>query len=110
MRQIRDVLDLATVTPSLRCQPAQTSWHRLSLSRGLVTADNISAIAGPSCWVFIDGVFVRARLGSVRSSMFPAFEVPETARNRRCSQETLLGDGVFRLLHVDRNSEFGGSG
>jgi len=54
--QIRDVLDLQTVVPSLRVSQLQTSSATTFIIRGFGNGDNNFGIE-PSVGVFIDGVF-----------------------------------------------------
>ena len=61
--QIRDVLDLQTVVPSLRVSQLQTSSATTFIIRGFGNGDNNFGIE-PSVGVFIDGVF-RSRSASV---------------------------------------------
>ncbi len=65
--QIRDVLDLQTVTPSLRVSQLQTSSATTFIIRGFGNGDNNFGIE-PSVGVFIDGVF-RSRSASALSDL-----------------------------------------
>ena len=63
--QIRDVLDLQTVTPSLRVSQLQTSSASTFIIRGFGNGDNNFGIE-PSVGVFIDGVFRSRSASAVR--------------------------------------------
>ncbi|MEM8726193.1 MAG: TonB-dependent receptor plug domain-containing protein, partial [Pseudomonadota bacterium] len=65
--QIRDVLDLQTVTPSLRVSQLQTSSASTFIIRGFGNGDNNFGIE-PSVGVFIDGVF-RSRSAAALSDL-----------------------------------------
>lgn len=65
--QIRDVLDLQTVVPSLRVSQLQTSSATTFIIRGFGNGDNNFGIE-PSVGVFIDGVF-RSRSASALSDL-----------------------------------------
>ena len=65
--QIRDVLDLQTVTPSLRVSQLQTSSASTFIVRGFGNGDNNFGVE-PSVGVFIDGVF-RSRSASALNDL-----------------------------------------
>lgn len=65
--QIRDVLDLQTVTPSLRVSQLQTSSASTFIIRGFGNGDNNFGVE-PSVGVFIDGVF-RSRSAAALSDL-----------------------------------------
>ncbi|MEP0190478.1 MAG: TonB-dependent receptor [Erythrobacter sp.] len=62
--QIRDVLDLQTVTPSLRVSQLQTASASTFIIRGFGNGDNNFGIE-PSVGVFIDGVFRSRSAGAL---------------------------------------------
>jgi len=65
--QIRDVLDLQTVTPSLRVSQLQSASATTFIIRGFGNGDNNFGIE-PSVGVFIDGVF-RSRSAAALSDL-----------------------------------------
>ena len=105
--QIRDVLDLQTVTPSLRVSQLQTSSASTFIIRGFGNGDNNFGIE-PSVGVFIDGVF-RSRSAAALS------DLPNVERIEVLSgpQSTLFGKnasaGVISVVTRAPQFEFGGS-
>ena len=104
--QIRDVLDLQTVVPSLRVSQLQTSSATTFIIRGFGNGDNNFGIE-PSVGVFIDGVF-RSRSASALSdlNMISRIEVLNGP------QSTLFGKnasaGVISVITKEPQYEFGG--
>ena len=104
--QIRDVLDLQTVVPSLRVSQLQTSSATTFIIRGFGNGDNNFGIE-PSVGVFIDGVF-RSRSASVLSdlNMIQRIEVLSGP------QSTLFGKnasaGVISVITKEPQYDFGG--
>lgn len=104
--QIRDVLDLQTVVPSLRVSQLQTSSATTFIIRGFGNGDNNFGIE-PSVGVFIDGVF-RSRSASALSdlNMIQRVEVLSGP------QSTLFGKnasaGVISVVTKEPQFEFGG--
>ncbi len=104
--QIRDVLDLQTVVPSLRVSQLQTSSATTFIIRGFGNGDNNFGIE-PSVGVFIDGVF-RSRSASALSdlNMISRVEVLNGP------QSTLFGKnasaGVISIVTKEPQHEFGG--
>jgi outer membrane receptor protein involved in Fe transport len=79
--QIGDVLDLQTVTPSLRVSQLQSAWATTFIIRGFGNGDNNFGIE-PSVGVFIDGVF------RPRSTPTSSATEPSSTRCRRMSSTT----------------------
>ena len=104
--QIRDVLDLQSVVPSLRVSQLQTSSATTFIIRGFGNGDNNFGIE-PSVGVFIDGVF-RSRSASALSdlNMIQRIEVLSGP------QSTLFGKnasaGVISVITKEPQYEFGG--
>ncbi|MEP3724859.1 MAG: TonB-dependent receptor plug domain-containing protein, partial [Parasphingorhabdus sp.] len=105
--QIRDVLDLQTVTPSLRVSQLQTSSASTFIIRGFGNGDNNFGIE-PSVGVFIDGVF-RSRSAAALSDL-PNVERIEVLNG---PQSTLFGKnasaGVISVITREPQFDFGGS-
>ncbi len=105
--QIRDVLDLQTVTPSLRVSQLQTSSASTFIIRGFGNGDNNFGIE-PSVGVFIDGVF-RSRSAAALSDL-PNVQRIEVLNG---PQSTLFGKnasaGVISVVTRPPQFEFGGS-
>ncbi|GAA4042166.1 TonB-dependent receptor [Parerythrobacter jejuensis] len=105
--QIRDVLDLQTVTPSLRVSQLQTSSASTFIIRGFGNGDNNFGIE-PSVGVFIDGVF-RSRSAAALSDL-PNVERIEVLNG---PQSTLFGKnasaGVISVVTREPQFEFGGA-
>ena len=104
--QIRDVLDLQTVTPSLRVSQLQTSSASTFIIRGFGNGDNNFGIE-PSVGVFIDGVF-RSRSAAALSDL-PNVQRIEVLNG---PQSTLFGKnasaGVISIVTQEPQFEFGG--
>lgn len=105
--QIRDVLDLQTVTPSLRVSQLQNSSSSTFIIRGFGNGDNNFGIE-PSVGVFIDGVF-RSRSASALSDL-PNVQRIEVLNG---PQSTLFGKnasaGVISVVTRPPQFEFGGA-
>ncbi len=105
--QIRDVLDLQTVTPSLRVSQLQTSSASTFIIRGFGNGDNNFGIE-PSVGVFIDGVF-RSRSAAALSDL-PNVQRIEVLNG---PQSTLFGKnasaGVISVVTREPQFEFGGA-
>ena len=105
--QIRDVLDLQTVTPSLRVSQLQTSSASTFIIRGFGNGDNNFGVE-PSVGVFIDGVF-RSRSAGALSDL-PNVERIEVLNG---PQSTLFGKnasaGVISIVTREPQFEFGGN-
>ncbi len=105
--QIRDVLDLQTVTPSLRVSQLQNSSSTTFIIRGFGNGDNNFGIE-PSVGVFVDGVFRSRSVGSVGDlANVQRIEV------LRGPQSTLFGKnasaGVISITTREPQFDFGGS-
>ncbi len=105
--QIRDVLDLQTVTPSLRVSQLQTSSASTFIIRGFGNGDNNFGIE-PSVGVFIDGVF-RSRSAAALGDL-PNVQRIEVLNG---PQSTLFGKnasaGVISVVTREPQFDFGGS-
>lgn len=105
--QIRDVLDLQSVTPSLRVSQLQTSSASTFIIRGFGNGDNNFGIE-PSVGVFIDGVF-RSRSAAALSDL-PNVQRIEVLNG---PQSTLFGKnasaGVISVVTREPQFTFGGS-
>ena len=105
--QIRDVLDLQSVTPSLRVSQLQTSSASTFIIRGFGNGDNNFGVE-PSVGVFIDGVF-RSRSAGALSDL-PNVQRIEVLNG---PQSTLFGKnasaGVISIVTREPQFEFGGS-
>ena len=105
--QIRDVLDLQTVVPSLRVSQLQTSSATTFIIRGFGNGDNNFGIE-PSVGVFIDGVF-RSRSASALSDL----NMVQRVEVLNGPQSTLFGKnasaGVISVITKEPQHEFGGS-
>ena len=105
--QIRDVLDLQTVTPSLRVSQLQTSSASTFIIRGFGNGDNNFGVE-PSVGVFIDGVF-RSRSAGALSDL-PNVQRIEVLNG---PQSTLFGKnasaGVISIVTREPQFEFGGA-
>lgn len=105
--QIRDVLDLQTVTPSLRVSQLQNSSSSTFIIRGFGNGDNNFGIE-PSVGVFIDGVF-RSRSASSLNDLANVQRI-EVLNG---PQSTLFGKnasaGVISVITRKPQFEFGGS-
>jgi outer membrane receptor protein involved in Fe transport len=104
--QIRDVLDLQTVVPSLRVSQLQTSSATTFIIRGFGNGDNNFGIE-PSVGVFIDGVF-RSRSASALSDL----NMIQRVEVLNGPQSTLFGKnasaGVISVVTKEPQYEFGG--
>lgn len=104
--QIRDVLDLQTVVPSLRVSQLQTSSATTFIIRGFGNGDNNFGVE-PSVGVFIDGVF-RSRSASALSDLNMISRVEVLSG----PQSTLFGKnasaGVISIITKEPQYEFGG--
>ncbi|MEO0906159.1 MAG: TonB-dependent receptor [Pseudomonadota bacterium] len=105
--QIRDVLDLQTVTPSLRVSQLQTSSASTFIIRGFGNGDNNFGIE-PSVGVFIDGVF-RSRSAGALSDLTNVQRI-EVLNG---PQSTLFGKnasaGVISVITREPQFDFGGT-
>ena len=105
--QIRDVLDLQTVTPSLRVNQLQTSSASTFIIRGFGNGDNNFGVE-PSVGVFIDGVF-RSRSAAALGDL-PNVQRIEVLNG---PQSTLFGKnasaGVISVVTRPPQFDFGGS-
>jgi len=104
--QIRDVLDLQTVVPSLRVSQLQTSSATTFIIRGFGNGDNNFGIE-PSVGVFIDGVF-RSRSAAAISDL----NFIQRIEVLNGPQSTLFGKnasaGVISIITKEPQYEFGG--
>ncbi|MEL7197665.1 MAG: TonB-dependent receptor [Pseudomonadota bacterium] len=105
--QIRDILDLQTVTPSLRVSQLQTSSASTFIIRGFGNGDNNFGVE-PSVGVFVDGVF-RSRSAGALSDL-PNVQRIEVLNG---PQSTLFGKnasaGVISVVTREPQFEFGGA-
>ncbi len=105
--QIRDVLDLQTVAPSLRVSQLQNSSTATFIIRGFGNGDNNFGIE-PSVGVFIDGVF-RSRSASSLNDLANVQRI-EVLNG---PQSTLFGKnasaGVISVITRAPQFEFGGA-
>ena len=106
--QIRDILDLQTVTPSLRVSQLQSASATTFIIRGFGNGDNNFGIE-PSVGVFIDGVF-RSRSAAALSDLNGVQRI-EVLNG---PQSTLFGKnasaGVISVVTKEPQYEFGGQG
>lgn len=104
--QIRDVLDLQTVVPSLRVSQLQSASATTFIIRGFGNGDNNFGIE-PSVGVFIDGVFRSRSAGAL--SDFPNLQRVEVLNG---PQSTLFGKnasaGVISIVTREPQFEWGG--
>ena len=104
--QIRDILDLQTVAPSLRVSQLQNSSSSTFIIRGFGNGDNNFGIE-PSVGVFIDGVF-RSRSASALSDLSNVQRI-EVLNG---PQSTLFGKnasaGVISVVTRKPQFQFGG--
>ena len=105
--EIRDLLDVQTVTPSLRVSQLQNSASTTFIIRGFGNGDNNFGIE-PSVGVFIDGVF-RSRSAGALGDLVNVNRI-EVLRG---PQSTLFGKnasaGVISVLTREPQFDFGGS-
>jgi len=105
--QIRDLLDLQTVAPSLRVSQLQSSTATTFIIRGFGNGANNIGIE-PSVGVFIDGVFRSRSAGQIG-------DLGNVSRVEvlRGPQSTLFGKnasaGVISIVTQEPGDEFGGS-
>ncbi|WP_427964878.1 TonB-dependent receptor [Altererythrobacter sp.] len=104
--QIRDLIDLQSVTPSLRVSQLQSSSNTTFIIRGFGNGDNNFGIE-PSVGVFIDGVFRSRSAGSLGDlANVQRIEV------LRGPQSTLFGKnasaGVISVITREPQFTFGG--
>lgn len=105
--QIRDILDLQTIAPSLRVSQNQSSTATTFIIRGFGNGANNIGIE-PSVGVFIDGVFRSRSAGQIG-------DLANVSRVEvlRGPQSTLFGKnasaGVISVVTKEPGSEFGGS-
>ncbi len=104
--QIRDVIDLQSVVPSLRVGQLQSSAQTNFIIRGFGNGDNNPGIE-PSVGVFIDGVFRSRSAGAI--SDLPSLERIEVLRG---PQSTLFGKnasaGVINVVTQKPTGEASG--
>lgn len=104
--QIRDLLDLQTVAPSLRVSQLQSSTNTTFIIRGFGNGANNIGVE-PSVGVFIDGVFRSRSAGQIG-------DLANVARVEvlRGPQSTLFGKnasaGVISVVTREPQFEFGG--
>lgn len=105
--QIRDLIDLQTVVPSLRVSQLQSSANTNFIIRGFGNGANNPGIE-PSVGVFIDGVY-RSR-SAAQIGDLPNVERIEVLRG---PQSTLFGKnasaGIISVITARPKYEFGGS-
>jgi iron complex outermembrane recepter protein len=105
--QIRDLIDLQTVVPSLKVGQLQSSANTNFVIRGFGNGANNAGIE-PSVAVFIDGVY-RSRSGAQIADL-PNIERVEVLRG---PQSTLFGKnasaGVISIVTAEPKFEFGGN-
>ncbi|MEZ5710369.1 MAG: TonB-dependent receptor [Blastomonas sp.] len=105
--QIRDLIDLQTVVPSLRVSQLQSSANTNFIIRGFGNGANNAGIE-PSVGVFIDGVY-RSR-SAAQIGDLPNVQRIEVLRG---PQSTLFGKnasaGVISVVTAKPQFEFGGS-
>lgn len=105
--EIRDLIDLQTVAPSLRVSQLQSSANTTFIIRGFGNGANNAGIE-PSVGVFIDGVFRSRSAGQIA-------DLGNVARVEvlRGPQSTLFGKnasaGVISIITQEPQFEFGGS-
>ncbi|KAB7648444.1 TonB-dependent receptor [Polymorphobacter fuscus] len=106
--QVRDLLDLQTLVPSLRVAQLQSSANTNFIIRGFGNGANNPGIE-PSVGVFIDGVY-RSR-SAAQIGDLPNLERVEVLRG---PQSTLFGKnasaGIVSIITRAPQFEFGGSG
>ena len=105
--QVRDILDLQTLVPSLRVGQLQSSANTNFIIRGFGNGANNAGIE-PSVGVFIDGVY-RSR-SAAQIGDLPNVQRVEVLRG---PQSTLFGKnasaGIISLVTREPQFEFGGS-
>ena len=104
--QVRDLLDLQTLVPSLRVNQLQSSANTNFIIRGFGNGANNAGIE-PSVGVFIDGVY-RSRSAAAISDL-PNLQRVEVLRG---PQSTLFGKnasaGIISIITQKPQFEFGG--
>ncbi|WP_228243396.1 TonB-dependent receptor [Porphyrobacter sp. GA68] len=105
--EIRDLIDLQTVTPSLRVSQLQNSSNTTFIIRGFGNGDNNIGVE-PSVAVFIDGVYRSRSAGQIGDlANISRVEV------LRGPQSTLFGKnasaGVISVITREPQFEFGGA-
>ncbi len=105
--QIRDLLDLQTLVPSLKVGQLQSSANTNFIIRGFGNGANNAGIE-PSVGVFIDGVY-RSRSGAQINDL-PNIERVEVLRG---PQSTLFGKnasaGIISIITAEPKFTFGGN-
>ncbi len=105
--QVRDILDLQTLVPSLRVSQLQSSANTNFIIRGFGNGANNAGIE-PSVGVFIDGVY-RSR-SAAQIGDLPNVQRVEVLRG---PQSTLFGKnasaGIISIVTREPQFEFGGS-
>lgn len=105
--QIRDLLDLQTVVPSLRVSQNQSSANTSFIIRGFGNGANNVGIE-PSVGVFIDGVYRSRSAAQIQD--LPNLKRVEVLRG---PQSTLFGKnasaGVISIVTAEPSFKFGGS-
>ncbi len=105
--QVRDLLDLQTLVPSLRVSQLQSSANTNFIIRGFGNGANNPGIE-PSVGVFIDGVY-RSR-SAAQIGDLPNLERVEVLRG---PQSTLFGKnasaGIISIVTAEPKFDFGGS-
>ncbi|RYD61248.1 MAG: TonB-dependent receptor, partial [Sphingomonadales bacterium] len=105
--QIRDLIDLQTLVPSLRVSQLQSSANTNFIIRGFGNGANNAGIE-PSVGVFIDGVY-RSR-SAAQIADLPNLERVEVLRG---PQSTLFGKnasaGIISIVTARPKFEFGGN-
>ncbi len=105
--QIRDLIDLQTVVPSLRVSQLQSSANTNFIIRGFGNGANNAGIE-PSVGVFIDGVY-RSRSAAAIADL-PNLQRVEVLRG---PQSTLFGKnasaGIISIVTKEPSFKFGGS-
>ena len=105
--QVRDLIDLQTVAPTLRVSQNQTSGNTTFIIRGFGNGGNNTGVE-PSVGIFVDGVY-RSRAGAALGDL-PNLKRVEILRG---PQSTLFGKnasaGVISLVTAEPQYEFGGS-
>jgi iron complex outermembrane recepter protein len=105
--QIRDLIDLQTVVPSLRVSQNQSSIQATFIIRGFGNGANNAGIE-PAVGVFIDGVY-RSRSGAQISDL-PNLQRIEVLRG---PQSTLFGKnasaGIISIVTKEPSFKFGGN-
>ncbi|WP_426164469.1 TonB-dependent receptor [Sandarakinorhabdus sp. DWP1-3-1] len=106
--QVRDLIDLQTLVPSLRVSQLQSSANTNFIIRGFGNGANNPGIE-PSVGVFIDGVY-RSR-SAAQIGDLPNLERVEVLRG---PQSTLFGKnasaGIISIVTREPQFDFGGSG